>query len=323
MSRPESDAGTPAFAGVLAGDGRTPSYRRWNRLNLVLQILIVLLLLAALICVVWIPAVQYMSQRRSAMEAENAASRMAAWPQGRIKAEYAKAKAYNQRIAASGQTTLGEATDPFAPGKGGTLSQEDKAYQSLLEGPGGIMGTIRIPQVSIHLPIYHGTSEEVLQDGVGHLYGTSLPVGGASTNVVLSGHRGLTNALLFTRLDELKPGDIFYIDSLGRTMGYRIKSVHVIDPEDVHLYKVVPGKDLVTLMTCTPYGVNTQRLVLTAERQSIPEPIPDPGDAPKDGRLLGLMTGLGLLVVGTVSSVVAFRFRLPPRHRLGESAGKA
>ena len=160
MSRPESDAGTPAFAGVLAGDGRTPSYRRWNRLNLVLQILIVLLLLAALICVVWIPAVQYMSQRRSAAEAENAASRMAAWPQGRIKAEYAKAKAYNQRIAASGQTTLGEATDPFAPSKGGTLSQEDKAYQSLLEGPGGIMGTIRIPQVSIHLPIYHGTSEE-------------------------------------------------------------------------------------------------------------------------------------------------------------------
>ncbi|RBP97113.1 class C sortase, partial [Bifidobacterium aemilianum] len=110
-----------------------------------------------------------------------------------------------------------------------------------------------VPRISLNMPIYHGTSDQSLSQGSGHLYGTSLPVGGPSTNAVLTGHRGLPGALLFTRLDELKPGDVFYVDTLGRTMGYRITAIHVVDPDDTHLYTVVQGKDLVTLMTCTPY----------------------------------------------------------------------
>lgn len=236
--------------------------------------------------------------QREAQASIEASEEMAKWPQGETVQKYHAAQAYNQRIASSGQFNLGEVSDPFTSGGSGDAgSAKDVEYQSLLGNKDGVLGTIRVPKVSIRLPIYHGTAKDTLTAGAGHLYGTSLPVGGKSTNAVITGHRGLPSALMFTRLDELKIGDYFYIQTLGRTMGYKVKAIHVIDPEDTHLYKVVPGKDLVTLMTCTPYGVNTQRLVITGERGNIPKQVPNLEDE-KDALLVGIIVMAVTLLLG-------------------------
>ena len=134
------------------------------------------------------------------------------------------------------------------------------------------MGTIKVPKQSINLPIYHGTSEEALASGAGHLYGTSLPVGGKSTHSVITGHRGLVEAMMFTRLDEVKKGDFFYIEVMGETLGYKVDNISVILPDDTSKLRIAPGEDRVTLMTCTPYGVNTHRLLISGHRVSIPAP---------------------------------------------------
>jgi sortase A len=255
-----------------------------------------ILLTATLI--LWAPvnwALNARSQERAANEATLEQSK---WPRGEISQQYKAVQQYNARIAASGQYHLGEIKDIFSSHpEEDAESENDAEYQSLLHKPRGVMGAIRIPEVSINLPIYHGTSTANLAIGVGHLYGTSLPVGGKSTNSVLTGHRGLPNSLLFTRLDELGKGDPIYIQTLSRTLGYRVTAVHVVSPNDTHLYKVVPGKDLVTLMTCTPYGVNTERLVITAERAHIPEEIPDLAYN-KDALLYAIVTAMLLALVG-------------------------
>ena len=123
------------------------------------------------------------------------------------------------------------------------------------------MGSVDIPRIGVDLPIYHGTSESTLELGAGHLYGSSLPVGGKGTHAVITGHRGLIKALMFTRLDELKKGDSFYVKVMGETLGYKVDRVSVIEPSDVSKLKIVEDEDRVTLMTCTPYGVNTHRLL--------------------------------------------------------------
>lgn len=112
-----------------------------------------------------------------------------------------------------------------------SASSADAEYRSLLDSGGGVMGTIHIPKISVRLPIYHGTSESALASGVGHLYGSSLPVGGKSTHAVLTGHRGLVEAAMFTRLDEMRVGDYFYIEVMGRTLGYQVDRITVIEPE--------------------------------------------------------------------------------------------
>ncbi len=202
-----------------------------------------------------------------------------------------RAHAYNKRLAASGQPVLGEAVDPFSTRSGESAasdqsdseSTKDKTYQSLLNVSGdGIMGSVVIPKISVNLPIYHGSADSALARGVGHLYGTSLPVGGTSTHSVLTGHRGLVNALMFTRLDEMRVGDYFYIKIMGKTLGYKIDRISVILPNDTSKLRVVKGEDRVTLMTCTPYGVNTHRLLVSAVRADIPKSIPELDDAPVD-----------------------------------------
>lgn len=140
-------------------------------------------------------------------------------------------------------------------------------YNKLLNiSESGVMGTIEIPKININLPIYHGTGEDVLSVGVGHLEGSSLPVGGENTHCVLTGHRGLPNSKLFTRLDELKKDDLFYVRTGGQIMAYIVSKIQVIRPEDVGELSVQPEKDMVSLITCTPYGVNSHRLVVTGER---------------------------------------------------------
>lgn len=179
-----------------------------------------------------------------------------------------------------------------------SASSADAEYQSLLDSGGGVMGAIRIPKISVKLPIYHGTSESALASGAGHLYGSSLPVGGRNTHTVLTGHRGLVEAAMFTRLDEMRVGDYFYIEVMGRTLGYQVDRITVIEPNDTSQLKIVPGEDRVTLMTCTPYGVNTHRLLVSATRSAIPDEIPAENDAVKDARTIGVIAGVATLVLG-------------------------
>ena len=148
------------------------------------------------------------------------------------------------------------------------LTDDQKArYDSLLNvDGGGIMGYIEIPTIKLSLPIYHGTEEDVLQIAVGHLDWSSLPVGGESTHCVLSGHRGLPSAKLFTNLDQLVEGDAFVIHTLDEVLTYEVDQILIVEPDEVSALSIEEGKDLCTLVTCTPYGVNSHRLLVRGHR---------------------------------------------------------
>ena len=136
-------------------------------------------------------------------------------------------------------------------------------YNSILNvGGSGMMGYITVPKISQELPVYHGTSDGVLSVAVGHLQGTSLPVGGENTHCVVSAHRGLPTAVLFTHLDRMEIGDIFYFTILDRTITYEVDQIRIVEPDDASLIQINDGKDYCTLLTCTPYGINTQRLLV-------------------------------------------------------------
>ncbi len=136
-------------------------------------------------------------------------------------------------------------------------------YNSILNVSGtGMMGYITVPKISQELPVYHGTSDGVLSVAVGHLQGTSLPVGGENTHCVVSAHRGLPTAVLFTHLDRMEIGDIFYFTILDRTITYEVDQIRIVEPDDTSLIQIKDGKDYCTLLTCTPYGINTQRLLV-------------------------------------------------------------
>jgi sortase A len=175
--------------------------------------------------------------------------------------ELSEAEDYNASLA-SGERVV----DPFASPDAKTVKTDDP-YWSLLDPAGdGIMARVRIPSITVNLPIYHGTGVDVLRNGVGHLQGTALPVGGVGTHAVLTGHRGLPESTMFTDLDQLKPGDMIYIDVLGRTLAYRVTTSEVTLPTQTDSLRPVMGKDLITLITCTPIGVNSHRILVTAER---------------------------------------------------------
>ena len=148
------------------------------------------------------------------------------------------------------------------------LSEEQKeAYEELLDVSGlGVMGYIEIPEIDVSLPVYHGTEESVLQIAVGHLDWSSLPVGGESTHCVLSGHRGLPSAKLFTNLDKLTEGDIFLLRVLDEVLTYEVDQTLIVEPQDTASLQIEEGKDYCTLVTCTPYSVNTHRLLVRGHR---------------------------------------------------------
>ena len=173
-------------------------------------------------------------------------------------AELQKAKAYNEALLPS------ILPDSFAVAE---ASEEDKTYMDALNIAGDeVMGIVEIPKINIKLPIYHTTDEEVLKQAAGHLEGSSLPVGGESTHAVISAHRGLPSASLFTDLDQLKKGDHFLIHVLNETLCYEVDKISVVKPEETSSLAVEEGQDLVTLLTCTPYGVNTERLLVRGHR---------------------------------------------------------
>lgn len=159
--------------------------------------------------------------------------------------------------------------DPFVPGSGYVLP--DNYLEVLNLELDGVMGYILIPKISVQLPIYHGTSEDVLEKGVGHIEQTALPIGGEGCHSVLTGHRGLPSALLFTRLDEMKEGDKFYISVLDEILAYEVQQISTVLPYELENLAAVPGEDLVTLVTCTPYGVNTHRMLVQGSRTEYQE----------------------------------------------------
>ena len=269
------------------------------------------LLIVIAICIGGFPTMlQYRSAHELSNTSDQSARAVAGWPYPQADDAIAAAKEYNERLATSGQPILGEAKDPFSQVQGSSRSSEsgsnesdsasakDTEYQSLLDSGSGVMGTIRIPKISVKLPIYHGTSQSALASGAGHLYGSSLPVGGKDTHAVITGHRGLVEASMFTRLDEMRVGDYFYIDVMGHTLGYMVDRITEIEPNDTSQLKITSGEDRVTLMTCTPYGVNTHRLLVSALRSAIPEEIPAEDDAAKDVRVIAGVVSAATLLVG-------------------------
>ena len=141
--------------------------------------------------------------------------------------------------------------------------REVEGYQDILNLSGiGMMGYVTVPKISQELPVYHGTSDAVLSVAAGHFEGTSLPVGGDSTHSVVSAHRGLPTAVLFTHLDRMEVGDTFYFTILDRTITYEVDQIRIVEPHDTSLIQIEDGKDYCTLLTCTPYGINTQRLLV-------------------------------------------------------------
>lgn len=188
----------------------------------------------------------------------------------------ADARAYNDRLRSQSVVM----TDPF---DAASQKVTDEQYEAALDvgavegGESGAMGAIRIPEIGQVLPIYHGATESSLARGVGHLQNSSLPVGGPSTHAVLSAHAGLPSARLFTDLDELREGDVFEVDVLGERLGYQVYAIEVVTPDQVSSLRIVDGEDLVTLVTCTPIGVNTHRLLVHARRCELP---PDGAEAP-------------------------------------------
>ena len=154
------------------------------------------------------------------------------------------------------------------------MTEEEQAeYQAMLDISGnGVMGYIEIPRIHCSLPIYHGTDEAVLQVAVGHVAGSSLPVGGEGSHCVLSGHRGLPSAKLFTDLDQMEEGDLFLLYVLGETLTYEVDQITVVLPEEVNDLELVEGEDYCTLVTCTPYGINTHRMLVRGRRtENLPE----------------------------------------------------
>lgn len=206
---------------------------------------------------------------------------------------------YNQNLAGS------PAYDPFLDGSGMVLPE---GYEDILN-VGGIMGYVEIPCIQVNQPIYHGTSDEVLQKGVGHLEGSSLPVGGENTHAVITGHTGLSSAKFFDDLTELKEGDMFFFHVLGETLAYQVDQITVITPDEMNHFTREPGKDYATLLTCTPYGINSHRLLVRGVRvpytPEVEEEIEPINTVTTVDKTLLVAAGITAMVMGALVVLVA------------------
>lgn len=221
-----------------------------------------------------------------------------------------EAREYNESLPS------GSAFDPFTQAIAVEGSAQYEEYLNQLEGvPTGVMARISIPEIDADLPIYHGTSEATLLEGVGHLYGTSLPVGGEGTHSVLTAHSGMADAVLFTYLNDLELGDTFDIEVYGERLTYEINEITVVEPHETETLVPEAGEDLVTLVTCTPIGINSHRLLVTGERIATPEDPQEP--VPADVEIPGF-PWWAVFAAATFVIALAYVFtgnRTPGRHR--------
>jgi len=199
----------------------------------------------------------WLAQRNSVSMAQAYVEAVGMMTEEEMAEELAKAKKYNNALSGA------DIEDPFMPDSGAVLPEN---YTSILDFGNGMMGYIEIPKIDVLLSIYHGTDESVLKKGVGHMESTALPIGGEGNHTVLTGHTGLPSAKLFTDLDQLEIGDVFYIMILNETYAYEADQILVVEPDDTENLRPVDGKDYVTLVTCTPYGINSHRLLVRGTR---------------------------------------------------------
>ena len=208
-----------------------------------------------------------------------------------LTAQREAAEQYNAMLSGTAAITEGGASAP------------PLAYAEQLT-VGGVMAYVDIPKINVYLPVQHGTDADTLEKSVGHVVGTSLPVGGESTHAVLSAHSGMASSKLFSDIDQLAEGDMFYIHVLGDTLAYKVDAIHTVLPTDTHLLQIEDGKDYVTLVTCTPFGVNTHRLLVRGHRvPDTPEQEAEAAETQKAASswmrhyLTGLAIGLGAAAV--------------------------
>lgn len=232
-----------------------------------------------------------------------------------LDADFKKAQEYNKTL--TGMPILDPYSNAVSTDKTGNYKKylEQLALQEA-------MGQIRVPAVNINLPFRHGTDDHVLATGAGHLYGTSLPVGGVGTRAVLSSHTGLTTASLFDRLLDVKDGDLMMVDVDGQTLTYRVNKIEVIKPEDIGVLKAVPGHDLLTLFTCTPYGINDHRLVITGERIDTPA-VALPAAKSADLAALGVQEWMYAPLASVVVSWLAIIYLITSKIRYERARKKA
>ena len=185
--------------------------------------------------------------------------------------QLARAREYNQKLSSG---AIYEANTNIPTSHGETSDASQDYWDQLKANDDGLMARLRIKKIDLDLPVYHGTEDATLLKGLGHLRGTSLPVGGKGTRSVITGHRGLASAEMFTRLDEIGKGDTFTIEVFDEILTYKVVDKIVVNPDETKKIAAVPGKDLVTLITCTPLGINTQRILVTGERV-VPTPAAD------------------------------------------------
>lgn len=272
----------------VSGVGWRPSALTWC---------IVLLAIAGMVAGLYPMTASWLSsynQSRVIEDADSDLSSLSPGPQQQIEA----ARMYNKALTAGVKL---EAGGNVPVGTGSTSATELK-YSELLRVNGeGLMARIRIPSIDVDLPVYHGTSDEVLLRGAGHLEGSHLPVGGEGTRSVITAHRGLANSTMFTNLNQVVAGDTFTAEVLGQVLTYRVFDVQVIEPSETSSLRAEPGKDLMTLITCTPLGINSHRIVVTGERIT-PTPLEDIQAAGRAPEIPGfpwwaLIGGGGILLI--------------------------
>ena len=265
--------------------------RKWRAL------LAILLLLIGLGVLMYPTASSYLNSLRESYAIQELQEVLEGQTDTQLARQRALAEAYNRSLS------VGDLTDAFGE------SEYGAEYDQILDYGEGVMGYLTIPKLELELPIYHGTSKEVLAKGVGHLPQSALPIGGAGNHTVLSGHTGMPNARLFTDLTELAEGDVFYIHILDETLTYQVDQILTVLPEETQALQPEAGKDFCTLVSCTPYGVNSHRLLVRGERgreaQAEQPQTAEPGTvSQKPAMPLTLKLALGaaalLLVVGAV-----------------------
>ena len=273
--------------------------KRKRKNRKIADIIRLVILLVALSVLLYPTISNYLYEKNSSRIVSDYDATMEQISEEERQAMLAKAREYNEKLAENPAIM----SDPFL----GT-AEEDPEYQSLLNMNGaGVMGYIRIPKIELELPVYHGTSEKVLQRGIGHISTSSLPIGGATTHAVLTGHRGLPSKLLFTDLDKMEMGDIFYLKILNETLAYQVDQILTVLPEETESLKIVNGEDYVTLVTCTPYAVNTHRLLVRGTRipyEEAIEQVPDEKITPE------LPFQVKLLILAIIILIMIFVFYL-------------
>lgn len=281
--------------------------RRSPRAKLVESIIIQVLVTASLTTGLYTAAANWFSTNNHNAVLSGYLEALEETPDEELRAAREQAKVYNAFMP------QGPLRDPFSASN--SAEQENagyEAYEELLRvSPSDAIGRIRYPDVDLSLPIYHGTSNEVLSKGAGHLYGSSLPIGGPNTHTVLTAHSGLVHAGLFTPILKSEVGDTFSVEVLGETQWYQVESVDTVLPTETESLRIVPDEDYLTLITCTPLSVNTHRLLVRGERIETPESSFTPEVAGD-----GLEAGFPWWLVGAVGgSALTAWYLFAPRRR--------